>query len=118
MAYDFTKEQVLKAIEGTMGIMSNVARNLGGIEWHTAERWVNAWECTRQAFADQRNRLLDLCEVRGFEMVNEKDGGMIRFFLSTIGKDRGYTTETHIAGPDGGPVPVTYVEVVKPNDDK
>ena len=118
MAYDFTKEQVLKAIEGSFGIMSNVARGLGGVEWHTAKTWVNTWECTKQAYKDQRERFKDLCEMRGGELVNEKDGPMIRFFLATIAKDRGYTTQTEISGPGGGPVPVTYVEVVKPTETK
>lgn len=96
MAYDFTREQVLEAIKGSFGIMSKVAKGLGGCEWHTAERAVNKWESTKQAYEDENARSLDLSESKMLELINEKDGPMIRFHLATKGKGRGYVQKTEL----------------------
>ena len=121
MAYEFTREQVLEAIKGSFGIMSKIAKNLGGCEWHTAERAVNKWESTRQAFEDENARSLDLSESKMLELINEKDGPMIRFHLATKGKDRGYSQkqEMEVTGKDGAPlIPVQHIIVEVPKNEQ
>jgi hypothetical protein len=94
MTYHFTKERVLEAISGTFGVMSTVAKRLDGITWHTAETYVNRWAETRQAFADENERALDLSESKMLEAIHSGDAQMIRFHLATKGKRRGYTEKT------------------------
>ena len=109
MTREFTLDQVKAAITGDdpryynaegkrmgcAGIMSTVARRLS-CEWHTAQRWVNKWESTRQAFKNEGEQVLDLAESKAIEQINSGDGAMIRYFLSTQGKKRGYTTREEV----------------------
>ena len=93
MAYNWKREQVQEAIKGSFGIMSTVAKKLG-CNWDTAHRAVNRWAETRQAYQDEDNRSLDLSESKMLELINEKDGPMIRFHLATKGRGRGYVQKS------------------------
>ena len=104
MAYGFTKEQVLKAIDGSFGIMSQIARALGGCAWSTAEQYVNRWAETRQAYQDAQEAALDFTEGQMLAQIKAGDGPMIRFHLATKGKRRGYVTRQELSGEDGGPL--------------
>ena len=112
-SYEFTKEQVLEATKGSMGIISQIARNLGGCDWHTAQKYVNRWAETRQAYTDECERQLDLSESKMLQAIGAGDGPMIRFHLSTKGKDRGYAERKEITGKDGKPVAFTLADLVK-----
>lgn len=115
----FTARQFIEAIEGTgrfaepkthtgcMGIISTVARRVG-CNWHTAKKY-----CTRGrtpfvtvavAFENEAETALDMAESKLLKMIQESDGPMIRYFLSTKGKNRGFTERQEITGKDGGPV--------------
>ena len=106
MAYKFTKEQVLKAIAGSYGIMSQVARSLGGCDWSTAERYVLKWAETRQAFKDAKEESLDFSEGQMLKAIRNGDGPMIRFHLTMLGKHRGYVPRQEMTGEDGEAVAV------------
>ena len=110
MAYGFTKEQVLKAIDGSFGIMSQIARALGGCAWSTAEQYVNRWAETRQAYADAQEAALDFTEGQMLKQIRDGDGPMIRFHLMTKGKKRGYVQRTEMTGGDGDAIELTVVE--------
>ena len=57
---------------------------------------------------DVRQALVDEVEDMAFEKALDKDapgdGGMAKFVLQTVGKDRGYSTRVEHTGADGGPV--------------
>ncbi len=117
MSLDFTKEQVLGAIKGSMGIVSKIAHALGGCDWHTAQRYVQRWAETRAAYADESERALDLSESMLLKAVNAGDGPMIRFHLATKGKNRGYVERTELDGPDGRPIPISIIErIISPGN--
>lgn len=107
---NFTKEQVLDAVEGSAGIMSTIASKLQ-CDWHTAEKYVQKWECTKKAFKDEREKIIDLAESKLVQAVNSGDGQMVRYVLSRLGKHRGYTEkqEVEIAGKRDAPVEVMDV---------
>ncbi len=113
MSLDFTKEQVLGAIKGSMGIVSKIAHALGGCDWHTAQRYVQRWAETRAAYADESERALDLSESMLLKAVQAGDGPMIRFHLATKGKQRGYTERTEVTGAEGGAVRVIFDETAE-----
>lgn len=102
---NFSKEQVQEAIKGTAGIMSTVASRLQ-CDWHTAQAYVNKWECTKRAFQDEAEKVLDLAETKLIEAIKDGDTGMIKYLLSTKGKGRGFTERTEITGEDGGPIEI------------
>ena len=103
MSKTYTKERVEKAIKSSVGIMSTIARKLG-CEWHTAQVYVNRWACTRAAYANEQESILDVAESKAYTLINEGDAGMIKWFLSRKGKGRGYTERTEITGADGGAI--------------
>ena len=109
----FSKEQVLEAIKGSMGIMSKIAHALGGCQWHTAQRYVNRWAETRAAYADESERALDLSESQLLKAVQAGDGPMIRFHLATKGKQRGFTERYEVTGAEGGAVRVIFDETAE-----
>ena len=107
----YTKEQVEEAIRGSFGIVSKIAANLGGCNWHTAQKYMGHWEETRAAYADETERSLDLSESKLLQAVNAGDGPMIRFHLATKGKDRGFAERHEITGAKGQAVKVQLLEV-------
>ena len=88
----FKKQDILDALKGSYGIVSEVADKLG-VDWHTAADYIKLWPETLQAQKDENERYLDLTELKCIERVKAADGSMIRFVLATKGKTRGYGTE-------------------------
>ena len=46
---NYSKEQVIKAIDGSNGVVEYVAARLG-CQWNTARKYIDMWEETRVAF--------------------------------------------------------------------
>ena len=84
------EKELLAAIEGCRGIISTVAARLH-VGWHTAERAINDSEKAREAMSDEEETTLDFVEGKAITKINEGDGAMIRFYLATKGKKRGFT---------------------------
>ena len=84
------EKELLAAIEGCRGIISTVAARLH-VGWHTAERAINDSEKAREAMSDEEETTLDFVEGKAIQRINDGDGAMIRFYLATKGKKRGYT---------------------------
>ncbi len=98
----YKKSDVLEAIKGSNGIVSNVCKRLK-CDWHTADTFIKKWPETLQALDDERESYLDLTESECINRIKAGDGQMIRFVLATLGKKRGYGTED--AGNDGAGAP-------------
>ena len=100
---NYTKEQILQAIEKSDGIILNVANELN-CSWDTARKYINKWQETKRALNDATEAAIDRCESKLFEKIEAGDGQMIRFFLATKGKHRGYTERQELTGADGEPI--------------
>nr|DAW30082.1 MAG TPA: putative terminase small subunit [Caudoviricetes sp.] len=87
---NFKKKDVLDAIDGSYGIVSTVAAKLH-CNWHTADGYIKKWPETLQALTDEEESKLDFVEGKAIKKINEGDGAMIRFYLATKGKKRGFT---------------------------
>jgi len=103
MSKNYTKEQVIEAIEKSAGIVSTIAKRLG-CDWKIARKYVGKWACTQDAYDGECEKILDLAETKMIDIISQGDGPMIRYLLSTKGKRRGYTQSTEISGRDGGPI--------------
>lgn len=99
----FTAQQFIAAIPGTGGIVTAIARRVG-CEWHTARRYIDRHPSVRAAYDAECESVLDLAEAKTIEAIRDGDGTMIRYYLSTKGKDRGYTERVEVGGRDGGPI--------------
>lgn len=100
-----SKKALIQAIKGSGGIVSNVARKLG-ISWSTAEIHINKYPEAISAFKDEKEAILDMAENELFKKVKAGSEPMIKYILSTKGKERGYTERTEVTGKDGAPVSV------------
>jgi len=89
------ERETLNALKGSGGIMSTVAKRLE-CDWHTAERYVNLWESTKQAFKDERETILDMAESTILTGIKDGDLGSARWMLATLGKNRGYTEKVEM----------------------
>ena len=94
------EKDLLAAIEGSRGIKSTVAARLH-CGWHTVERAINDSERAREAMSDEEEMTLDFVEGKAISKINDGDGAMIRFYLATKGKKRGYTYEERLEGDEG-----------------
>lgn len=97
MARRHTKQEVLKAIEGSGGVLSTVARHLG-CSWHTARAYIQRWPETQEAFQAERERLLDEAESVLFRAVREGDVQTAKWVLGRLGKSRGYGDHVEVSG--------------------
>ena len=99
------KEDVLEAIQGSGGVMLVIAKKLG-VTWSTAQRWVEKWEETRQAFQDEKETILDVADMKLIELVKGGDLGAIKWLQQIFGKHRGYAIRQEHTGADGGAIEV------------
>ena len=103
----FTAAQFIDAIPGTGGIITAIAKRVG-CSWNTAHRYIDRHPSVRAAYDAECESVLDLAEAKTIEAIRDGDGQMIRYYLSTKGKRRGYTERHEVTGPDGGPVALTW----------
>ena len=85
-----TEEQILKAIKGSFGIMTTIAKRLG-IDRNTALKYVNQNEATRQALINEQEAGGDFAETKLFKLMNDEDGQTIRWYLGRKFPERGYS---------------------------
>lgn len=95
---DFTPEQILAAIDGSLGIMSKVAKKLD-CSWVTANTYVNKYDECKAAFNIETERALDMAEITVFKSIQvDSDVNSAKWFLAKKGKHRGYADEVKFTG--------------------
>jgi len=105
-----SKEKVLKAIQDSGGIISNVAKKLG-CTWETASNYIKDDEDLTAALEIEGEVLLDEGENALRALIKKKDGRSVRYLLSTKGKKRGYGESLDInANLKGGAIVVPEQE--------
>ncbi len=99
--------QVLRAIKGSGGIVSTVAKRMK-CDWRTANRYVNKWNATVLAMENERETVLDVCESTLVRSITQGDTHSAKWYLTKKGRHRGYddVQEVSISGKDGGPLKV------------
>jgi hypothetical protein len=91
----FNVQELLTAIQGSKGLMDVIAKRLG-CSWSTAQSYINRSEEAKQAFTDEREAYLDRVETKAMECIDAGSEQMIKFYLATIGKHRGFTEKSQI----------------------
>lgn len=99
----YTAQQFIDAIPGTGGIIRSIANKVG-CAWHTAKKWIVSKPTVQQAYQDERNKVLDEAEIAVIEAIRARDMGTVRWYLSTVGKDRGYVERRETTGKGGAPI--------------
>jgi transposase-like protein len=102
MAYNFQKSEIKKAIEGSGGYMSEIARRLG-VDWHTADKYVKQFDLTADLQIEDE-KATDRAEIKLMEAVEKGEIAAIIFRLKTKAKKRGYVERQEITGADNQPI--------------
>jgi hypothetical protein len=107
----FKAHQFIKAIPGTAGIVSAIARKVG-CDWHTAKKYIDAYPTIKQAYDDEVESNLDLAEsvvMGNIKLAAEEqeageraDTSDAKWYLSKKGKHRGFTDRQEIDITSGG----------------
>ena len=84
------EKDLLVAIEDSNGFVTTIAARLH-CSWHAADNAIKASAAALQAIKDEEEKTLDFVEGKAIKKINEGDGAMIRFYLATKGKKRGFT---------------------------
>ena len=84
------EKDLLAAIEDSQGFVTTIAARLH-CSWHAADNAIKASALAMQAIKDEEEKTLDFVEGKAIKKINEGDGAMIRFYLATKGKKRGFT---------------------------
>lgn len=93
-------------------MLSVAARRLG-VSYETLRKYVHKYPTLAKAVREAREETTDMAELALFKKIQEGEGWAVCFYLKTQGRNRGYVERHEISGPDGGALPVAFVEVVK-----
>ena len=104
-----TKKEVLEAINGSLGIISTIAKRLG-CESRTAKRLIDKWQETKDALFDEQELVLDLADTGLYDALIKKEQWAIKFVLSTKGQSRGYVVTPTIKLDNGEPLNIQFTE--------
>lgn len=110
--FDVTTKDILDAIKGTYGIQVQIARKLGVSRFWIQQRIKESPEI-QTAISQERETLVDEAEGGLANKINQGSLSAIKYTLSRLGKERGYTERIDIrqGGMDGSPLQVRFEEV-------
>jgi len=107
MGERYTARQFIDVIPGTGGIISDIARRVG-CQWHTAKRYIDVHPTVRRAYEAERENVLDLAETELHKTIKQGEPWAVKFYLTTIGKHRGYTERQELTGAEGAPLTIVF----------
>ena len=84
------EKELLAAIVDSRGFYSVIAERLG-VAWATVKSAIEESSAAQLAIKAEEERTLDFVEGKSIARIKADDGAMIRFYLATKGKKRGYT---------------------------
>ena len=86
------EKELLAAIADSRGFYSVIAERLG-VAWATVKSAIEESSAAKLAIQAEEEKTLDFVEGKAIARIKADDGAMIRFYLATKGKKRGYTYE-------------------------
>lgn len=95
-----TKKSLINALEKAMGVVTTACKNVG-IHRSTFYEYYNNDPEFKKEVNDIGNVALDFTESKMFEQIRDGNTTLIKFYLATKGKKRGYVERQEITGSDG-----------------
>ena len=86
------EKELLAAIVDSRGFYSVIAERLG-VAWATVKSAIEESSAAKLAIQAEEEKTLDFVEGKAIARIKADDGAMIRFYLATKGKKRGFTYE-------------------------
>ena len=93
--YKFTEDQFLKAIDGSGGFVTEIARRLG-CNRSTVYAYKKRFPAVAKAIDDEKEMILDTAESALLTQIGKGNIAAIIFFLKTQGRSRGYNERQHL----------------------
>jgi hypothetical protein len=97
------KQEMLVALEKTLGVVTTAARQIG-IERTTHYYWMKEDEDYKQAVQSIDDVALDFAESKLHSLIQNDDTAATIFYLKTKGKKRGYVERQELTGNEGAPI--------------
>jgi len=85
----FTPKKVISAMEGTGGIKTTIAANLG-CNRKTVDRYIERYPTVKDAYDEECDRVGDIVESNIVKKCRDGDVTMLIFYAKTKLKNRGY----------------------------
>jgi hypothetical protein len=104
----YTVAQFLKAIPGTAGIVSSIARNVG-CAWDTANRHIEDSPTLRTAVDNERHVITDKAKHNIIKAINVGDLSMSKWWLQVMDEDFVPREKQELGGIGGGPIQIEDV---------
>ena len=93
------EKELLAAIVDSRGFYSVIAERLG-VACATVKSAIEESSAAQIAIKAEEEKTLDIVEGKAIARIKADDGAMIRFYLATKGKKRGYTYEDKLDDDD------------------
>jgi len=93
----FSTETVIKALKKARGVKA-VAAQILGCDRHTVDNYIKRHPTVAKAYQEQRETLIDVAEGKLITKIDGDKWPAIKFVLTTLGKERGYTERYEITG--------------------
>ena len=102
--------EVIDALKQAHGIKAHAAEILGCTRI-TVDNYIDRHPTVARAYEDLRQTIVDRAERGLIKLLIAEEWPAIKYVLSTLGKDRGYTERQEITGQDGGGVVVKLIGI-------
>lgn len=86
-------DKILKAIRGSRGLQSLIAKRLN-VGHRTVRRYLERWPEAQELYEEEVGCVLDMAEDALFTAIEKQRPWAIKFFLSTLGRSRGYAEDS------------------------
>ncbi|MEM4626456.1 MAG: hypothetical protein QXF70_03470 [Candidatus Bilamarchaeaceae archaeon] len=83
------KTKVLQAIPGSRGIIALIAKRINA-SWTGTKEFIKNNPDVMEVYNDELNKTIDFVEDRMFNLIEDGNEGLIKYYLSKKAKDRGY----------------------------
>ena len=103
----YTKKQIEEAVKGSGGIISVIARKLG-CSWETAKKNIDKFEECLLQIKEERETVTDMAETTIINSIQSGDVQTAKWYLSTIGRDRGYGDKLDVSANVSLPTEIIF----------
>ena len=110
------EQKLLAAIVDSRGFYSVIAERLG-VAWATVKSAIEESSAAQLAIKAEEEKTLDFVEGKAIARIKADDGAMIRFYLATKGKKRGFTYDEKLEADEAAEDNELTIEIVDGNDE-
>ena len=105
------EKELLAAIVDSRGFYSVIAERLG-VAWATVKSAIEESSAAKLAIQAEEEKTLDFVEGKAIARIKADDGAMIRFYLATKGKKRGFAYDEKLEADEAAEDSELTIEIV------